>query len=94
MIGFRILQLPLDSWQEYKAIRLKALKTDPQAFLSPYSKESAYPDEKWQQRLEEANAGISSWVYFAQNEGKLVGMIGGYRPEKERHSESFDVYYH
>jgi hypothetical protein len=73
----KIINLPLENWREYKEIRLRALKADPQAFSSNFAKESAYPDEKWQQRLKTANEQDASWLYFAQEKGELVGMIGG-----------------
>lgn len=87
--------LPVSSWQEYKEIRLNALKTEPQAFMDNYAKSAAYPDEKWQQRLEKFGKG-ESWTYFARNQrGKVIGMLGAYRnpePEKNNKVEIFGVY--
>ena len=77
-----IIMLPISSWQEYKTLRLRALKTEPQAFTSPYEKEAVYPDDKWQQRLKDAESG-KTWMFFARLNGKLVGMIGGYRNEED-----------
>jgi len=77
-----IVTLPVSSWQEYKTLRLRALKTEPQAFYSPYEKEAAYPDDKWQQGLRNAESG-KSWIFFARLNDKLVGMIGGYRKEED-----------
>jgi ribosomal protein S18 acetylase RimI-like enzyme len=79
-------------WQEYKEIRLRALKTEPQAFLSPYEKEAAYPDEKWKQRLETAGKG-RSWVFFAKNEeDRLVGIVGAYRDDDDLQNHSAQVW--
>lgn len=91
-VNFEIISLPLYRWQEYKELRLDALKTDPQAFLSTYEKEFSYPDEKWQQRLKSANEGKSSWMYFAQLNGKLVGMIGGYQDEDDLKNHSVQIW--
>lgn len=41
---FEIIKLSLGRWREYKELRLRALKTDPQAFLSTYIKEAEYPN--------------------------------------------------
>ena len=77
--GISIVTLELPRWREYREIRLDALQTDPQAFLSTYARESAWPEEKWISRLQETY-GSGSWMLFAQNrEQKLLGMIGGYR---------------
>ena len=77
-----IVTLPVSSWQEYKELRLRALKTDPQAFASSYQKEVAYPDTKWQERLQGAMDG-KSWIFFARLNGKIAGMTGAYRDEND-----------
>ena len=51
MSEIEIQTLSLSQWQEYKDIRLRSLKTEPQAFLSRYEESASFPDEKWQQRL-------------------------------------------
>jgi RimJ/RimL family protein N-acetyltransferase len=78
-----IEQLNSSDWQVYRAIRLIALITEPQAFSSTFAREAAYPDEKWQARLQEANEGKSTWMFFARLNGKVVGMTGGYRDEQD-----------
>jgi ribosomal protein S18 acetylase RimI-like enzyme len=77
-MAIQIIKLPLSRWQEYKNLRLRALKDEPQAFSSSYTKEAAYPDEKWQERLSTACQEINSWLLFAQKNRRLVGMIGGW----------------
>ena len=72
--GLTIEQLDNSQWREYKAIRLQALQNDPQAFLSTFARESAFSDETWQQRLQTANQGETSWMYFARQNGDVVGM--------------------
>jgi hypothetical protein len=39
-------KLPPEQWQDYKALRLRALQDDPQAFSEPFEKAIAYPDER------------------------------------------------
>jgi ribosomal protein S18 acetylase RimI-like enzyme len=87
------IQQPLPAqWQEYKALRLRALQSEPQAFASSYERELAYPDEKWQQRLQELGNGIS-WVFCAKNaDEELVGMIGGYRDESDLQNHSAQIW--
>lgn len=88
----KIQRLPPDQWEEYKNIRLEALKREPQAFMSPYSKELAYPDEKWKQRLTNVGNG-KNWILFARNSsGKIVGMIGGYRDDNAMQNHSAEIW--
>lgn len=93
---FHIEDFKPDRWQEYKAIRLEALKTDPQAFGTSLQKAENQPEEEWRKRLQEAESG-ESYLYFArhkivENDNKptmkvvgieTIGMIGAYFPKKE-----------
>jgi hypothetical protein len=45
-----IAKLPPDKWQDYKALRIRALHDDPQAFSEPFENAVAFPDERWKQR--------------------------------------------
>ena len=38
-------------WQLYRALRLAALKDEPDAFLATYAEALEYPDSEWQTRL-------------------------------------------
>ena len=77
-------KLPPEKWQEYKALRLRALHDDPQAFSEPLEQALTYPDERWQQRSAEAYEGKESLIVFARSGGQLVGMIGAFFPPKEK----------
>lgn len=90
-----IVRLGVEEWQAYRALRLEALRDEPQAFSSRYAEQVEYPDTFWQKRLADAawNAGAASnagtdrsspggsWLLFARQRGRLVGMIGAYRQE-------------
>jgi ribosomal protein S18 acetylase RimI-like enzyme len=73
-----ILKLPADKWEEYRDLRLRALKEDPEAFSSSYAASLDLPDEFWKKRLSDALAGEGNWLLFARQDDKLVGMIGAY----------------
>jgi ribosomal protein S18 acetylase RimI-like enzyme len=81
----KVLTLPTSAWKEYKELRLAALKNEPQAFGSSYERESAYPDEEWQERLKEAAEG-KRHIFFARLDEKLVGMVAGGRDYEESNS--------
>ncbi len=69
------------TWQEYRALRLEALLTEPQAFGATYADSLVQPDTFWQSRLADATAARSNWMVFARRRTQLVGMIGAYQDE-------------
>lgn len=73
-----ITQLPVERWREYRALRLRALQTDPHAFGQSLGEAVTYPEERWRQRLIDADQG-KSWMVFAERGGKLIGMAGAYQ---------------
>lgn len=66
-------KLPVERWEEVRALRIKALKSDPQAFSSDISKVLEQKDEEWQEMLKK-NINGGDMTIFAEIEGKLVGM--------------------
>lgn len=70
-----IVHLSANDWREFKELRLKALKDEPQAFGKSYEEAAKDSDDAWKSRLESAGSG-RSWSVFARVNGKLVGMIG------------------
>ena len=80
--------------EDYKTVRMAALESDPQAFSEPLEKSLTRPEEKWQERLDQARAKKTSWMLFAkeQNSGKIVGMIGGYRSEEDMANGTADIW--
>jgi ribosomal protein S18 acetylase RimI-like enzyme len=74
-----IVKLPIIDWEKYRALRLRALKEDPQAFGSSYANNVNSPPEEWKRRLKKAQEGNSgSYLLFARAQDKLVGMIGAF----------------
>jgi len=61
-----------DEWQIYKAIRLKALQSDPGVFGSNYGREVVYTDEEWQARMTDATRGVFGVFHY----GDIIGMTG------------------
>jgi ribosomal protein S18 acetylase RimI-like enzyme len=70
----KIIKLPVGRWQEYKELRLKALKQDAVAFGSAYQEVVLRDDEYWKTKL----TSEQSISLFAEVNGKLVGMIAAY----------------
>ncbi len=63
-----ISQLPAESWQDYRTLRLEALLQDPLAFGSTYDEELHISEEQWRERIKN--------IWFAFIEEQVVGMIG------------------
>ena len=63
-----VIKLTPEDWENFKTIRLKALKADPAAFGSSYKQEVNRPEEIWKQKL------ATSWAYAAIVENQFVGM--------------------
>ena len=73
----RIITLPPECWEEYRALRLYALQESPQAFGSSYADNVGHPDAFWINRLRDAEAGRTP-LLFAGDGNRLVGLIGAY----------------
>lgn len=69
-----IITLSPDQWQQYKAIRLEALTSDPQAFGRTYSEIAAREDAYWHDRLAMVKKG-DLFLFFARTD-RIVGMMG------------------
>lgn len=74
----QIVQLEPEDWPAYRALRLEALQTEPQAFGSTYADNLKHPEAFWQRRLQEAAEGQPGWLLFARADDQLVGMIGAF----------------
>ncbi len=86
-MSLEIVKLQVNEWEEYKEIRVRALKEEPRAFSSRHEEAIKYPDEKWQQRLRDVFDG-KSVMLFAKLNGQIVGMMGAYQDEEEQDKEN------
>jgi ribosomal protein S18 acetylase RimI-like enzyme len=78
-----IVNLQPSQWEQYKNLRLKALKEEPQAFGSSYEENVNEPGEKWERRLEKALRGEGQWLVFAKRGDELIGMAGAFAKEEK-----------
>jgi ribosomal protein S18 acetylase RimI-like enzyme len=76
MDGEKIAIVTLGSrdWQEWRTLRLEALRLEPAAFSSTYEESVVQPDEYWQRRL----AAEPRLHVMARTAGRAVGMVGAY----------------
>lgn len=71
-MSFTIRQLQPSEWAVLKAVRLKALQTDPSVFGSNYQKESLMSDADWQEWL----TGRDGAIFCIFEGDRPVGMTG------------------
>lgn len=67
-ISVTIKKLPASRWEDYKRLRLKALRGNPFAFGRAYSEEKGLPESEWRRLIRHD--------LFAVSDGELVGMVG------------------
>lgn len=60
-----------------RSIRLRALEGAPDAFGTTLAEALAYPEDAWDHRAAECAAGDTTALFFAEDEGGVVGMAGG-----------------
>jgi ribosomal protein S18 acetylase RimI-like enzyme len=82
-----IRRLTADDAVVYQAIRLRALREHPEAFLSSVEKESGYTDEFVRKRLADKEGREDDLVLAAFRNHTLVGVVGALRStyRKEHH---------
>ncbi|MEX0930565.1 MAG: GNAT family N-acetyltransferase [Candidatus Paceibacterota bacterium] len=64
-------------WEEYRDLKLEALRNEPLAFSPGIEAYESYTDEDWQEELDKGQT-PPSMMLFAEEEDteKLIGMIG------------------
>lgn len=92
MPELKIITLPPNRWREVKQLRLQALQTEPSAFASSYEDELAFPDDVWIARSKSAYERDGNMAFFAEVDGKLVGMAGAHWSTKAKLRHVAEVY--
>jgi ribosomal protein S18 acetylase RimI-like enzyme len=64
-----------------REVRLTALRTDPEAFGSTWDREVELTDADWDERAARSAVGAERATFVATMDGRVVGLVGGYRPE-------------
>jgi L-amino acid N-acyltransferase YncA len=85
-----ITDLPVERWEEYKKLKIEAIKDSPQAFSHELSEAENETDEYWKNGL-----GANNIKVFAESDGKLIGMVGGrfYSKEMFKHNAVINSFY-
>ena len=84
-----------ENWKQYKALKLDALKNDPQAFGASYEENLARTDDDWKDLVSKFHKADSKFsvhkMFSVEENGEFVGMGGFFRssPKTARISEVY-----
>jgi ribosomal protein S18 acetylase RimI-like enzyme len=67
-----------------RAVRLRALATDPASFGSTYEREVDFPDQTWVERAQRSSAGNDAATMIAVLGDQPVGIVTGLRDQGHR----------
>lgn len=91
MENIRLLEASEVKLKDYKNLRLEALHEEPQAFGSSYKDQKNSSDEEWQKWLEDYRKGERSWMIFAGDGQKLIGMLGAYQTDLDVENKEANI---
>lgn len=84
-----ITRLTIEDWNEYKKLRLKALKEDPLAFTDSFEEALEKVDDHWLNHLKSDKT--SSISLFAKCNEKLIGMVAIVFSNKKKTSHTAEL---
>ena len=86
MPDFSVRRIREDDWEQFRRLRLDALRTDPLAFGSTLARESTYLEGKWRSWCKDGTIGEQTATFVATGpSGELVGMVGAFTAEDTPH---------
>jgi len=74
----------------FRALRLEALENHPTAFGSDYAENILKPPQFWEERL--SFNGDEQAIFFAEQNGQLIGMAGIFRSLSKKNLHSANVF--
>lgn len=80
----KIIELSPKRWKEYKGLRTEAVSKSAVAFGNTEKEIVSSQNSKWQQKLKESLENSGNFWVFAEDNGKLVGMMGAYQGDIEK----------
>jgi ribosomal protein S18 acetylase RimI-like enzyme len=77
MTDITVRTLGEDDWQDYRSVRLAALRESPEAFVATAEDEESYDEDLWRERMRR------SARLVAEREGRAVGVVSVGKAESE-----------
>jgi len=72
-----------EEWEEYKRLRLEALKSDPGSFIESLEEESKRSDEYWMNYLKNIETHDGPKLLAARSGDRFIGMAGYFKRNKQ-----------
>jgi GNAT superfamily N-acetyltransferase len=72
-----------------RAVRLRALETDPTSFGSTHAREAAFADDVWVERVERGAHGPDAATLLAVRGDEAIGLVSAFRDEEA--AEVFEI---
>lgn len=90
MTDITVRALGVDDWEQYRAVRLTALRDSPDAFVATHDDEQAEPEDFWRARMERSTR------LLAEREGEPVGIasVGSADDDQPEASQLFGLWVH
>lgn len=82
--GASVKRVARRDWPVIRALRLRALRSDPSSFGSTYEREAAFSEQKWRDWASGDAAGDEYATFIARQGQEPVGMVAAYRDEEDR----------
>ena len=70
-----IRRVELDDWQRLRDVRLRALTTDPEAFLETAANARTFSDELWRERAQPSDSNVT---FVHELDGAFDGMVSAF----------------
>ncbi len=78
VMDFDVRRIGADEWQEFRRLRLEALRSEPLAFVEQHDVSAAEPDDFWQTRVRRGATDPTSATFVAVHAGQMVGKATGF----------------
>lgn len=87
MVEIDVRVLTPEDWQEYREVRLAALKDSPEAFVATYADEEGQPEQYWRRCMAQADR------LLASRDRSALGVVSVRpRPEPEHAADLCDLW--
>jgi RimJ/RimL family protein N-acetyltransferase len=70
----KLVQVTQEDWEQVRAIRLEALKSEPGVFGSNYARESTFDEAQW--RAWSTGPGRAIFLLYDSDQGEVIGLTG------------------
>lgn len=89
MSEITVRTLSEDDWQDYRSVRLEALRESPEAFAATAEQEEAYDEAFWRERM------VRSERLVAERDGRAIGVVSiGTAKGSDSTAELFGLWVH